>query len=153
MCPNAPATILQIVSSIKMCVCFDWYLRVPSKPSIVFSPQKPSYSQPNYPSWWLGNFWCLFQAIQLIASSDVNRNKAVAETASMLMLLQCYSKTQIRLFFFPSLIFSTTKTCRLEDSATALKVLKKLLLLQGRGLGMWVWGPARTLLNTYSSRI
>ena len=38
-------------------------IRIPSKPSIVFSPQKPSYSQPNYSSWLLCIFWCSFRAI------------------------------------------------------------------------------------------
>ena len=33
----------------------------PSKPSIVFSAQKPFYSQPNYCSWWFGIFWCLLR--------------------------------------------------------------------------------------------
>ena len=50
-----------ILSSIEnVCVLSNPF---PSKPSIVFSPQKPFYSQPNYSSWQLGIFWCLFQAI------------------------------------------------------------------------------------------
>ena len=57
--PNAPAAIL---SSIKRAytVLSDPF---PFKPLIVFSAQKPFYSQPNYSSWWLGIFWCLFRAI------------------------------------------------------------------------------------------
>ena len=41
---------------------------------------KPLYSQPTYSSWWLGVFFfCLFRALQLIASPDVNKNKGMAE--------------------------------------------------------------------------
>ena len=36
------------------------------KPSIVFSPQKPFYSQPNYSSWWLGK-------LELILNNLLNR--------------------------------------------------------------------------------
>ena len=35
----------------------------PSKPSIVFSPHKPFYSQPNYSSWWLGIFGAYFEQL------------------------------------------------------------------------------------------
>ena len=38
-------------------------IRLPSKPSIVFSSQRPFYSQPNYSSCLLGSLWCLFRAI------------------------------------------------------------------------------------------
>ena len=55
---NAPAAILSSIESV-----YVLSNPFPSKPSIVFSPQKPFYSQPNYSSWWLGIFWCLFQAI------------------------------------------------------------------------------------------
>ena len=53
--PNAPKCSSRHFIVHRKCVSFEWYLsvRVPSKPSIVFSPQKPFYSQPNYSSWWL----------------------------------------------------------------------------------------------------
>ena len=53
-------------SSRHFIVCFA----ISSEPSIVFSPQKPFYSQPNDSSWWWGFFF---------ASPDVNKNKKVTE--------------------------------------------------------------------------
>ena len=44
----------------------SFVISVPSKPRIVFSAQKPFYSQPNYSSKWLGNF------LVLISSNIIN---------------------------------------------------------------------------------
>ena len=38
----------------------------PSKPFIVFSAQKPFYSQPNYSSGWLGIFGAYFKKFSLL---------------------------------------------------------------------------------------
>ena len=38
-------------------------LRKTEKKYTVYTSQKPFYSQPNYPSLWLGIFWCAFRAI------------------------------------------------------------------------------------------
>ena len=58
------------INCVQLCL-FVFYLFIwvsyllsnlfPSKPSIVFSAQKPSYSQPNYSSWWL----CIFVVLIL----------------------------------------------------------------------------------------
>ena len=65
--------IAAILSSIERAYVLSYLFS--SKPSIAFLPHKPFYNQPNYSS------WCLLQAIQLIASPDLNKNKGVAETA------------------------------------------------------------------------
>ena len=72
----------------------------PSKPSIVFSPQKPFYSQPNYASWWLVARGAYFEEFSL-SSLDVNKKKGVTETAP----LRCqgpYVWTQICTVHCPS---------------------------------------------------
>ena len=46
-CPNAPAAILSSIES-----AFLLSNPFPSKPLIVFLPQKPFYIQPIYSSWW-----------------------------------------------------------------------------------------------------
>ena len=56
--PSAPKCSVAILSSIESPYVLS--NPFPSKPSIVFSPHKPFYSQPNYSSWWLGIFCCLF---------------------------------------------------------------------------------------------
>ena len=62
---------------------------VPSKPSIVFSFQNPFYSQPLF---LLVNVVVVvvvvvyFKAILLVASSDVNKNKGLAEIAPLIYI-------------------------------------------------------------------
>ena len=62
-----------ILSSNQSTLCWVIFtICVPSKPSIVFWPQNPFYSQPNYSSWWLGICWGLEQLV------PVHRNNGVA---------------------------------------------------------------------------
>ena len=58
--PSAPAPAAVLSSAYLLSNPF------PSKPSIIFPAQKPFYSQPDYFSWWLGIFWCLFHLIYFI---------------------------------------------------------------------------------------
>ena len=51
--PSAPAPAASLSSAYLLSNPF------PSKPSIIFSAQKPFYSQPDYSSWWLGIFLVL----------------------------------------------------------------------------------------------
>ena len=76
--PNAPAAILSSIESA-------YLLRnpFPSKPSIVFWPRKPLYSQPNYSSWWLGIFVVLISSNLVNRVPDVNINKGVAEMVTL----------------------------------------------------------------------
>ena len=56
-------------------------IRVPSKPSIVFSPQKPFTV--SLLSIFLNIFLALISSKLIIASPDVNKKKGVAETAPL----------------------------------------------------------------------
>ena len=95
--PTEPkcSAILSFTESV-----YVWSNPFPSKPSIVFLDQKPFYSQPNYSSWWLGMFLVLSNLV-IMTSSDLNKNKGVAE-----MLAPFISMSLKLIFQFKYLFFS-----------------------------------------------
>ena len=124
--------------------------RVPSKPSIVFSSQNTFYSQSSYSSWWSGFvclfvcLFCLFQAIELLVSLDVKKNKGVVETASNFVF---GSGGTFLLSFFLSFFLSLLCVCLLHTSnREALKCYSqhspRVSFWWGSGStgGGWGWG-------------
>ena len=83
-----PKALVAILSSIESANPF-WVIfpnRVLSKPSIVFSSQKPFYSQPNYSCWWLGIF--------LFSNSNCTELKSSAFSSAL-------AGEHVPLFFLP----------------------------------------------------
>ena len=112
-----------------------------SKPSIVFSPQKPFYSQSNYSFWWLGIFF-----LALISSNfpDVNKTKGVSETALQLNLKFLFThigKTHPSKMLLPSVFMCTVSIPRSDV----------ILLLSSSG-SLQIHSPSLRMLweNTHS---
>ena len=101
---------LPFASSIKSVYLF--VIRVPSKPAIVFLSKKPFYHQPNYSSWWLGIFWCLYFEQLIIVSLDSNKNEWAPEMSPLTLYPATYARKQLVNTTSASTIFMTKKcTC------------------------------------------
>ena len=105
----------------------------PSKPSIAFLHHKPSYSQPNYSSWWLGFLWCLFWAIYLIpANFHLLIHKIIIITkdlhpSSLLLVTYALNATPGRPWVprFFTLKIEPARGCAAFSSAESLALKKK----------------------------